>query len=61
MPRESVPLDDVIRSMMNHVTLNTINSFWYFLAPFINIVKGIAINSFIFNNTGISYIEIIKP
>ena len=41
--------------------LNTVNGFWYFLAPFINIINGVTINSFIFNNIGIILIEIVKP
>ena len=41
--------------------LNTINGFWYFLAPFTNIVNGAAINSFISKNTDVIFIKIIRP
>ena len=37
------------------------SGFWHFLAPFINIVNGVAINSFISDNIGIIFIEIIRP
>ena len=40
--------------------LNTVSVFWRFLAPFINIVNGVVVNSFISNNTGIIFIEIIR-
>ena len=38
-----------------------ISGFLYFLAPFIHIINGIAINSFIFNNTGVVFVKIVKP
>ena len=41
--------------------LNIVSGFWRFLAPFINIAKGVAINSFISDDTGISFVEIVKP
>ena len=41
--------------------LNTISGFWHFPAPFTNIINNAAINSFIFNNTGITFDKIIKP
>ena len=34
MPRESVPLDDVIRSMMNHVILLYITLFFIIINPY---------------------------
>ena len=40
--------------------LNTVSGFWRFLALFINIINEVAINSFISNDTGIIFIEIIK-
>ena len=42
-------------------TLNTVSGFWYFLTPFINIVNGAIVNSFISDNISIIFIEIIKP
>ena len=41
--------------------LNTISGFWRFLAPFINVVNGVTINSFISDNIGVIFIEIIRP
>ena len=42
-------------------TLNIVSGFWRFLAPFISVAKGVAINAFIFDDTGVSFIKIIKP
>ena len=47
--------------MSSNNTLNIINGFWHFLALFINIAKGVTINSSIFNNINISLIKIFKP
>ena len=55
----AVPLHIVTISFSD--TLNTVNGFWRFLALFTNVINGAAINSFIFNNTGIVFIEIVKP
>ena len=41
--------------------LNTVSGFWRFLAPFINIVNGVAVNSFIPDNTSVIFVEIVKP
>ena len=40
--------------------LNTVSVFWHFLALFINIINGVAVNSFIFNDTGVIFVEIIR-
>ena len=42
-------------------TLNTVSGFSHFLAPFTNIAKGAAMNSFIFNNTGVFFVKIGRP
>ena len=41
--------------------LNTVSDFRHFLTPFINIINGAAINFFIYNNTGIIFIKIVRP
>ena len=41
-------------------TLNIVSGFWRFLALFINIAKGVTINSFIFNNISIFFVEIVR-
>ena len=37
------------------------SGFWRFLAFFINIINGVVINSFISDNTGVIFIEIVRP
>ena len=41
--------------------LNTVSGFWRFLAPFINVVNGVAVNSLISDDTGVVFVEIVKP
>ena len=41
--------------------LNTVSGFWHFLAPFTNIINGVAVNSFISDNITIIFIKIVKP
>ena len=41
--------------------LNTVSGFWRFLAPFINIVNGAAVNSLISDDTGVIFITIVRP
>ena len=36
-----------------------VSGFWRFLAPFINVAKGVAVNSFISDDIGVSFIEIV--
>ena len=40
-------------------TLNIVSGFWRFLTPFINIVKGVIINSFIFNHINIFLLKLL--
>ena len=40
--------------------LNTVSGFWHLLAPFINIINGVTINSFISDNINIIFNKIIK-
>ena len=42
-------------------TLNIISGFWRFLAPFINVINGAAVNSFISDNISIIFIKIVRP
>ena len=37
------------------------SGFRRFLAPFINIINGVAVNSFIFDDTGVVFVGIVKP
>ena len=41
--------------------LNTISCFWRFLALFTNIINGVAVNSFISDDIGVVFIEIVRP
>ena len=40
--------------------LNTASDFKHFLAPFINITKSAIINSFVFDDTGVSFVKIVR-
>ena len=41
--------------------LNTVSGFWRFLALFTNVVNGVAVNSFISDDIGVIFVEIVKP
>ena len=42
-------------------TLNTVSGFWRFLALFINVVNGVTVNSLIFDDIGVVFVEIVRP
>ena len=41
--------------------LNTVSGFWRFLALFTNVINGVTVNSFISDNTGVVFVEIVRP